>query len=74
LSNVELRSGIAGTIIEVLCEVGAQVAEGDVVVFMESMKMEIPEVAACTGRVVKLFVVKGDVVPFDHLIAVIERA
>lgn len=74
MSNVELRAGIAGTIVEVLCEQGSQVEEGDVLVLMEAMKMELPEVAACAGRVVELFVVKGDVVPLDHLIAVIERA
>jgi acetyl-CoA carboxylase biotin carboxyl carrier protein len=72
VSKVELRAGIAGTIVEVLCEQGSQVQEGDVLVLMESMKMELPEVASCTGRVVKLFVVKGDVVPLDHVIAVIE--
>jgi biotin carboxyl carrier protein len=73
VSNVELRAGIAGTIVEVLCVQGARVEEGDVLVLMESMKMELPEVASCAGRVVKLLVVKGDVVSLDQLIAVIER-
>lgn len=74
MSKIELRAGIAGTIVEVLCEQGSQVEEGDVLVLMEAMKMELPEVAACPGRVVELFVKKGDVVQLDHLIAVIERA
>lgn len=74
MSKIELRAGIAGTIVDVLCEQGSQVEEGDVVVLMEAMKMELPEVAACAGRVVELFVTKGEVVQLDHLIAVIESA
>lgn len=71
MSNIELRAGISGTVIEVVCEKGARVEEGDPVVFVEAMKMEMPEVAPCSGEVIELFVTKGEVVPQDHVIALI---
>lgn len=71
MSNIELRAGISGTVIEVVCEKGSRVAEGDPVIFIEAMKMEMPEVAACAGEVIELFVVKGQVIPLDFVIAII---
>lgn len=71
MRNIELRAGISGTVIEVVCEKGARVEEGDPVVFVEAMKMEMPEVAPCSGEVIELFVTKGEVVPQDHVIALI---
>lgn len=71
MSNVELRAGISGTVIDVVCEKGARVEEGDPIVMVEAMKMEMPEVAPCAGEVVELFVVKGQVIPNEHVIALI---
>jgi biotin carboxyl carrier protein len=48
------------------------VAEGDTLVILESMKMEIPVVAENSGTVTQLKVLEGDVVQEGHLIAVIE--
>nr|WP_256354657.1 acetyl-CoA carboxylase biotin carboxyl carrier protein subunit [Variovorax sp. dw_308] len=66
-----MRAGISGTVIEVVCEKGTRVEEGDPVVFIEAMKMEMPEVAPCSGEVVELFATKGQVVPQDFVIALI---
>jgi len=73
LSNVELCAGISGTVIEVICKKGARVEEGDPIVFVEAMKMEMPEVAPCSGEIVELFVSKGQVIPQNHVIALIRR-
>lgn len=71
MSNVELRAGMSGTVIEIVCEKGTRVEEGDVIVLVEAMKMEMPEVAPCSGEIVELFVTKGEVIPNDHVITVI---
>ena len=51
---------------------GDEVAEGDTLVILESMKMEIPVVTEQGGRVAQLKVAEGDVVQEGDLIAVIE--
>lgn len=71
MSNVELRAGISGTVIELVGEKGGRVEEGDPIVIVEAMKMEMPEVAPCSGEIVEIFVTKGQVIPNDHVIAVI---
>jgi biotin carboxyl carrier protein len=51
---------------------GDQVEDGDTLVILESMKMEIPVVVEESGTVAQLKVAEGDVVQEGHLIAVIE--
>lgn len=72
--NHEIRSDIAGSVWAVLVRPGAEVAEGDVLVVLESMKLEIPVVAAVTGTVVELRVAPGDPVEEDQVLAVISSA
>jgi biotin carboxyl carrier protein len=50
---------------------GAEVDDGDTLVILESMKMEIPVLAETAGTVTKLAVAEGDVVQEGDLIAVI---
>jgi biotin carboxyl carrier protein len=51
---------------------GASVDDGDTLVILESMKMEIPVLAESPGTVTKLAVGEGDVVQEGDLIATIE--
>jgi biotin carboxyl carrier protein len=51
---------------------GDQVEDGDTVVILESMKMEIPVLAEDSGTVASLKVAEGDVIQEGDLIAVIE--
>lgn len=63
-----VRTEITANVWQVRTEVGAVVAEGDELVILESMKMEIPVTAPVAGRVVEIRVaaesrvVEGDVV------------
>ena len=50
---------------------GDQVNEGDTLVILESMKMEIPVLAEEPGTVAKLAVTEGQVVQEGDLIAVV---
>jgi biotin carboxyl carrier protein len=54
---------------KVLVSEGDHVDEGDTLVILESMKMEIPILAEDGGTVTKLHVGEGDVVQEDELIA-----
>ncbi|HEU5160647.1 MAG TPA: biotin/lipoyl-binding carrier protein [Streptosporangiaceae bacterium] len=68
----EVRAEMVANVWKVVVDEGAQVEEGDTLVILESMKMEIPVVAEDAGTVAQLKVAEGDVVQEGHLIAVIE--
>ena len=56
----EVTSPMAGTIFELIAAVGDRVEEGDELVILESMKMEIPVEAPSAGTVSELHVGQGD--------------
>ena len=68
--NVE--SEVTGTVWKVETSVGDFVDEGDVLMILESMKMEIPVESPSTGTVAELLVAPEDAVEEDQLIAVVE--
>ncbi|MFP5224498.1 MAG: biotin/lipoyl-binding carrier protein [Actinomycetota bacterium] len=57
---------------KVVVAVGDEVSEGDTLVILESMKMEIPVEAPASGKVSELGVQEGGVVQEGDLIAVID--
>ena len=65
----EVRAEMVANVWKVLVSEGDHVAEGDTLVILESMKMEIPILAEESGTVTKLHVAEGDVVQEDELIA-----
>jgi acetyl-CoA carboxylase biotin carboxyl carrier protein len=67
----EVRAEMVANVWRVVVAEGDQVSEGDTLVILESMKMEIPVLAEESGTVTKLHVAEGDVVQEDDLIAVI---
>jgi len=66
-----LYSEVTGTVWKIEAPVGSTVAEGDTIVIVESMKMEIPVCATCGGTVKELHVAEGDAVAEDQSIAVV---
>jgi len=68
----EVRAEMVANVWQVVASEGQSVADGDTLVILESMKMEIPVMAEGSGTVTKLAVAEGDVVQEGDLIAVIE--
>jgi acetyl-CoA carboxylase biotin carboxyl carrier protein len=68
----EVRAEMVANVWQVVASEGDQVADGDTLVILESMKMEIPVLAESQGILTKLAVAEGDVVQEGDLIAVIE--
>ena len=69
-TNVEAH--ITGTIFAIETEVGAKVAAGDVLVVLESMKMEMPVEAPVAGRVAEVRVSEGESVDEGAVLCVLE--
>ena len=63
----------SGTVWTVALAPGAQVAEGDEILVLESMKMEIPVPAPAPGVVAELLVAPGEAVAEGQVLARIDR-
>lgn len=68
----EIRAEMVANVWKVLAVEGDTVDDGDTLVILESMKMEIPVVAEGAGKLARLAVAEGDVIQEGDLIAVIE--
>ena len=65
----QVRTEVAGNVWKVEVAVGQAVAAGDVLVIIESMKMEIPVEAPAAGTVRALPVAEGDPVAEGAVVA-----
>lgn len=71
-SGNSLSSPMQGTIVKVAVIEGAVVAEGDLVVVLEAMKMEQPLTAHRSGTITGLAAIQGETVSAGAIIATIE--
>ncbi len=71
MARVEVESEVTGKVWKVEVGVGDQVAEGDTLVILESMKMEIPVESPQAGTVAELLVAADQPVQEDQVVAVI---
>jgi biotin carboxyl carrier protein len=69
---MEVRAEMVANVWKVVVAQGDNVADGDTLVILESMKMEIPVLAEGDGMVSAMHVSEGDVVQEGDVIAVIE--
>ena len=69
---VEIEAHITGTVWKIECEVGDQVAEGDTVAILESMKMEMPVEAEDSGTVTEIRCEEGQAVSEGDTLVVLE--
>ena len=58
----EVRAEMVANVWKVLVAEGDSVVDGDTLVILESMKMEIPVIAEVDGTVSKLVVQEGDLI------------
>ncbi|MEU1392609.1 MULTISPECIES: biotin/lipoyl-binding carrier protein [unclassified Nonomuraea] len=68
----EVRAEMVANVWKVVVREGEAVSEGDTLVILESMKMEIPVLAEDEGVVSQIEVAEGDVIQEGDLIAVID--
>jgi acetyl-CoA carboxylase biotin carboxyl carrier protein len=68
----DIEAHITGTVWKVEVEVGDEVSEGDTVVILESMKMEMPVEAEDEGTVKEIVVAEGQAVSEGDTLIVLE--
>jgi acetyl-CoA carboxylase biotin carboxyl carrier protein len=67
----EIHAEMVSSVWKVLVTPGTEVAAGDTLVILESMKMEIPVLTEHAGTVGELHVVEGEVLQEGDLIATV---
>jgi len=72
MARVEVLTEVTGNIWKIEAGVGDELNEEDVIMILESMKMEIPVEAPCKGRLAEILVAEEDAVEEDQVVAVIE--
>jgi acetyl-CoA carboxylase biotin carboxyl carrier protein len=68
----EVEAHITGTVWKIECQIGQEVAEGDTLVILESMKMEMPVEAEDEGVVAEILCEEGQSVSEGDPLVVLE--
>jgi acetyl-CoA carboxylase biotin carboxyl carrier protein len=68
----EIVSPMAGKVLEVKVNVGDRVNDGDEVVILEAMKMELPVITEESGVVKEITCKKGDTVESGDVLIILE--
>jgi acetyl-CoA carboxylase biotin carboxyl carrier protein len=68
----DVEAHITGTVWKIECEIGDAIAEGDTVVILESMKMEMPVEAEDEGTVKEIRCQEGQAVNEGDVLVVLE--
>ena len=68
----DVEAHITGTVWKVECQVGQDVEEGDTLVILESMKMEMPVEAEDDGKVSEIRCEEGQSVSEGDVLVVLE--
>ncbi len=69
---MEVKAELVGSVWKIMSKPGDQVVEDDVLMIIESMKMEIPVTAPKAGRVKEIRVKETDVVKEGQVLVVLE--
>jgi acetyl-CoA carboxylase biotin carboxyl carrier protein len=73
MADIAVRSEVAGVVGRVAAAVGRRVAEGDEIIIVEAMKMELPVLAPASGVIAAILVAEGEMVSEGQAIATLSR-
>ena len=72
MPDIKIVTDVAGRICALPVQVGGSIGDGEDVVFVEAMKMEIPVAAPAAGRLKSILVSIDDLVAEGQVLAIIE--
>jgi acetyl-CoA carboxylase biotin carboxyl carrier protein len=72
MADIKIKTEVAGRVCAIPATVGATLGNGDEILLVEAMKMEIPVTATSTGRLKSVLVKVDDVVSEEQVVAIIE--
>lgn len=72
MAKLETKTDVTGSVWKITTQVGQKLEPGEIVMIIESMKMEIPVIAEDGGTVVEYCVKEGDAVSEGDVMAILE--
>jgi biotin carboxyl carrier protein len=72
MAKFEAKTEVTGVVALIETKVGDRIAAGDPVMFVESMKMQIPVLVEETGTLQRVLVGQGDAVAEGQVVAILE--
>ncbi|THD63179.1 MAG: biotin/lipoyl-binding carrier protein [Bradyrhizobium sp.] len=72
MAKLAAKSEVSGSVWKIEVTLGQKVAEGDTLVLIESMKMEIPVIAEQAGAVASILVAEGDAITEGQSVVTLE--
>ena len=72
MARLEVATEVTGIVWKIEVNAGDNLAAEDVIMILESMKMEIPVEAPSAGKLVEILVQEEDSVDEDQVVAIIE--
>ena len=71
MENQDVKTEITGLVWKIEAKIGDDLSEDDVIMILESMKMEIPVMAHCDGKLTEILVAEGDQVVEEQTVAIL---
>ncbi|MGB3070427.1 MAG: biotin/lipoyl-binding carrier protein [Ottowia sp.] len=71
MASIKVHSEVTGSVWKLLKKPGEQISEGDEIMLVESMKMEIPVIADEAGTITEIMVAESDPVQEGQVVAII---
>ena len=72
MAEIKIVTEVAGRVCALPVETGESVGDGDDIVFVEAMKMEIPVASPAAGKLKSILVKIDDVVAEGQVLAIVE--
>ena len=73
MKQYKAKSGITGAVWKIEKKLGDVIVEGNVLMIIESMKMEIPVIAEESGTIIEVCVAEGSSVAEGMVVMIIEQ-
>lgn len=72
MAEIKIKTEVAGRVCGIPAAIGANLGNGDEILLIEAMKMEIPVTATSGGTLKSVLVKIDDVVTEEQVVAIIE--
>lgn len=72
MKKIDVLAEVTGSVWKIMSTAGDSVTAGDVLIILESMKMEIPVNVEAAGTVVEILVGEGDAVVEGQILATLD--
>lgn len=73
MSLINVNTEVTGLVWKIMVSEGEKVSEGNELLIMESMKMEIPIISPCDGVIKEIKVKEGDSLPEGEITVIIDK-